>query len=83
MQAAIELGLQVMQVPRDTVTIEVVDEGKRGFLGFGRRLATVELTPKVVVPEAAAPDEAQTAPETAENRMMQQRCSWLKLICKV
>lgn len=66
MQAAIELGLQVMQVPRDAVTIEVVDEGKRGFLGFGRRLATVELTPKVVAPEATAPDEAQTAPETAE-----------------
>lgn len=51
-EAAIAAGLKAMQVTRDQVTIDVVTEPKKGFLGFGKKPAQVKLT---AVPASAAP----------------------------
>jgi len=47
-QAAITAGLATMKVARDAVNVEVISEGKRGFLGFGKQPAEVNLT---LIPE--------------------------------
>jgi spoIIIJ-associated protein len=47
-QAAIDQGLAVLKVTRDEVAVEVIEEGKKGFLGFGKKPAVVEL--KLVAP---------------------------------
>lgn len=44
-QAAINEGLQAMHLTREEVSVDVLEAGKKGFLGFGRRLAVVRLTP--------------------------------------
>lgn len=41
---AITAALAKLGVTRDQVTIQVVTEGKKGFLGFGSRLAEVQVT---------------------------------------
>ncbi|CAM3113036.1 RNA-binding cell elongation regulator Jag/EloR [Lactiplantibacillus plajomi] len=51
-EAAIAAGLKAMQVTRDQVTIDVVAEPKKGFLGLGKKPAQVKLT---AVPASAAP----------------------------
>lgn len=58
-EAAITAGLKQMQRTRDQVTIEVVAEPKKGFLGLGKQPAQVRLT---VVPTSAA---STNAPKTA------------------
>ncbi|RRK10524.1 KH domain-containing protein [Lactiplantibacillus garii] len=50
-EAAIAAGLKQMQRTRDQVTIEVVAEPKKGFLGLGKQPAQVRLT---AVPTSAA-----------------------------
>jgi len=42
---AITAGLNEMHLSFDQVTVEILDEGSKGFLGFGRS-AVVRLTPK-------------------------------------
>lgn len=44
-QAAVNEGLQAMHLTREEVSVDVLEAGKKGFLGFGRRLAVVRLTP--------------------------------------
>ena len=43
---ALLIGLTRLAVTRDEVTIEILDEGSRGFLGLGTRMARVRLTRK-------------------------------------
>jgi spoIIIJ-associated protein len=45
-EEAIAEGLARLRVGRDAVTIEVLDEGSKGFLGLGSREAIVRLTLK-------------------------------------
>lgn len=43
---AIELALQELEVARDEVKVEILDEGNRGFLGFLSRAAQVQVSVK-------------------------------------
>ncbi|MBG9454340.1 protein jag [Lysinibacillus sphaericus] len=47
-QEAISLALQKLGKTREQVDVEVLQEGKRGFLGFGARSAEVRVTVKEV-----------------------------------
>ncbi|WP_318767523.1 RNA-binding cell elongation regulator Jag/EloR [Lactiplantibacillus carotarum] len=60
-EAAIAAGLKQMHLTRDDVTIEVVTEPKKGFLGLGKQPAQVRLT---AVPTSAAPTTAATSAPT-------------------
>ncbi|MEK0411416.1 Jag N-terminal domain-containing protein, partial [Limosilactobacillus reuteri] len=44
-QKAIETGLKQLGLPRDAVSVEVVQENKNGFLGLMRKPAIVNLKP--------------------------------------
>lgn len=48
-EAAIAAALQELNVTRDEVDIEIVDTGKKGFLGFGAREAEVTVSLKEMV----------------------------------
>jgi len=75
-QAAITAGLATMKVARDAVNVEVISEGKRGFLGFGKQPAEVNLTlipaTPAAKPEVVAPTptpESQRDDQTALNHV--------------
>ena len=55
-EEAIQLALQKLGTTRDQVDVEVLQEGKKGFLGFGARPFEVRVTEKelVIVPQQAA-----------------------------
>lgn len=61
-EAAITAALQQLNMTRDEVEIEIVDSGKKGFLGFGAREAevavTVKETEKPKIPETEEKKEA-------------------------
>lgn len=59
--AAIAAGLTALRLPREAVEIEILDEGSRGILGIGARMARVRLTPRVV-PEAIPAPAPPPAP---------------------
>ncbi|UQS82133.1 protein jag [Bombilactobacillus folatiphilus] len=44
-QKAIDAGLQQLNVTREQVAVDVISEGRSGFLGIGRKPAVVELKP--------------------------------------
>ncbi len=44
---AVRAGLAALRLPREAVEIEVLDEGSRGILGIGARVARVRVTPLV------------------------------------
>ncbi|WP_127849658.1 RNA-binding cell elongation regulator Jag/EloR [Lacticaseibacillus hulanensis] len=70
-EAAIEAGLQALQLTQDDVQIDVVNDAKRGFLGFGSRLAKVTITPKeqpVTAPAAEPAAAAPVAPASAQTK---------------
>jgi len=46
---ALHLALQKLGVTRDQVDVEVLQKGKKGFLGFGVRAAEVRITVKEIV----------------------------------
>lgn len=82
---AIQEGLQQLGVTRDQVQIEVVEEGRRGFLGIGNREAIVRLTPSAPAPAAPAYDpfddefENLPDPELLEEQETAQACLELLL----
>lgn len=43
-EEAVEKGLDQLGLPRDAVSVEVIDEGKDGFLGIGNRKVRVRLS---------------------------------------
>ena len=55
---AIQKALDFLQMDRDDVSVEVLDNGKKGFLGIGATDAKVRVTYE-------APDEPASEPETA------------------
>lgn len=64
--AAIAAGLKAMRTTRDQVTVTVVAEPKKGFLGIGKRPARVQLTTKPASAVASsAPASAQPVATTA------------------
>ena len=78
-EAAIASGLRALEVERDAVKVEVLDEGSRGLLGLGSRPARVRLTVKVAPPPQEEEKEAQVQPvvspvveETAEEQELVQ-----------
>ena len=54
-ESAVAAGLAALGLSQKDVTIEVVDEGRRGFLGLGGREAVVRLTPIKPAPTRPAP----------------------------
>ncbi|EAC9654101.1 RNA-binding protein, partial [Listeria monocytogenes] len=52
---AIQEGLQVLGITKDQAVIEVLDEGKKGFLGLGKKQARVSIEKRIV--EEPAPVE--------------------------
>lgn len=62
-QEAIQIGLKDLNLAKEQVIIEILDEGKKGFLGMGRKNAQVKITSKeasVVVEEVASvPEEKE------------------------
>jgi len=62
-ESAISAGLRQLGLQRDQVTVQIVDEGRKGFLGLGGREAIVKLSP-IPRPEpvTAPPPEAEAAP---------------------
>ena len=55
---AIESALTQLGLDRDSVSVQVLQQAKSGFLGFGAQLAKVQVTYE-------APDEAPQAPKVA------------------
>lgn len=67
---AINNALKELQVGRDQVSIEILDEGSRGFLGFGAKPAKVRAAVKEAVTYTAIKEELQTGkrPEKSEKK---------------
>lgn len=67
-EAAVQQGLAILGLKRDAVEIEVLDEGRGGFLGMGHRDASVRLTVKgpegegKTAPSEPAPAEPKPEP---------------------
>ena len=55
---AVERGLDQLGLPRDAVSVEVLDEGQGGFLGIGARQVRVRLTLNNHQPEASVAEIA-------------------------
>ncbi len=62
-EEAVAAGLEELQVDRDAVDIEILDEGSRGVFGLGAREASVRLTVKAQ-PEVARPAEPERTQAT-------------------
>lgn len=57
-ESAISEALEKLQVTREEVSIEVIQEEKKGFLGFGAKKAEVEVT---VIEKTPLPETKETA----------------------
>jgi len=55
-EEAVEKGLDQLGLPRDAVSVEVIDEGKGGFLGIGNRRVRVRLS---IVDESQKKDKKE------------------------
>ncbi len=53
-EEAIEMALSELGVSEDMVTVEVLDEGGKGFLGLGGKDASVRVTVKEIAPDEIA-----------------------------
>ena len=65
-EGAISAALEKLQVTREEVTINVIQAGKKGFLGFGVKEAEVEVKVNVAEQAPVAEEQLQPAPETVE-----------------
>ena len=59
-EEAIAAALQTLSVTRDEVEVEVIDKGKKGFLGFGAKEAEVTVT-VIKVDEPSVLEKAVTS----------------------
>lgn len=59
-------GLRALQLKKDAVEITILSEGKKGFLGFGKKPAQVSIEPTVSEQVAEAVEETVEAVVTAE-----------------
>ena len=75
-EEAVASGLQALSLTKEQVTVEVLEEGKKGFLGMGKKSARVSLEPlpvqevvkeSVVKVEPIAEVEVEEATEVIES----------------
>jgi len=59
-EEAIAQGAEELGIPKEDLTIEILDEGTKGFLGLGTRLARVRLT----IREGLSDEQSTLEPET-------------------
>lgn len=74
-EEALARGLEQLAVSQDQVDLEVLDEGNRGFLGFGSRQVRVRLTLKAgeasqSLPPVAAESQTLEVPETTDDPLL-------------
>jgi len=70
-EAAIAAGLARLEMDRDAVDIEVLDEGSRGVFGLGVRAARVRLTPELkTLPRPGPPVSAEPVALSDAERAM-------------
>ena len=60
-EEAVEKGLDQLGLPREAVTVEVIDEGKGGFLGMGNRQVRVRLS---IIDDLASEEIAEKKDES-------------------
>jgi spoIIIJ-associated protein len=63
---AIEKGLAELDVTREAVNIEILDEGSRGLFGLGSHQARVRLIVKQNLPQQSEAESVLTSSETAD-----------------
>lgn len=61
-ELALQRGLEEMGLTRDQVSVEIVDEGRRGFLGVGNRDVVLRLTQIDGVPARPSAEVTKAAP---------------------
>src|SRR4030042_6310756 len=61
---AIEKGLAELELSRDAVDIEILDEGGRGLFGLGSHQARVRLIVKKNVPDSTETEVTSTSSES-------------------
>lgn len=60
-EEAVDQGLEELGVPRESVEVEVLDEGSRGLFGLGSRQARIRLTIRAVAATEQAPSQGEEA----------------------
>lgn len=78
---AVAAALAELNVTADQAVVEVLEEAKKGFLGFGRKDARVRVSVKPEEAEAEKPAEAAPAAEKIRQRGCCRRCSCSKGGC--
>ncbi|MFD1318650.1 RNA-binding cell elongation regulator Jag/EloR [Loigolactobacillus zhaoyuanensis] len=71
-QTAIQKGLTHLNLERDAVNVEVVSEGRKGFLGLGRKPAIVSLTALTVPAKTVLPPVVKPATDTVAAATVEQ-----------
>lgn len=71
-QIAIRSGLEKLHTTREQVEIKVISEGRRGFLGLGKKPAEVELLPKAVLPKKEARPQKNVEKQARESELEEQ-----------
>ncbi|MGX6979276.1 RNA-binding cell elongation regulator Jag/EloR [Vagococcus elongatus] len=69
---AIETGLKSLGLTRESVDIKIIEEEKKGFLGFGKKEALVELTPveqPADTKEKKTKEDVKSGDETASEKV--------------
>ena len=59
-EEAIEQGLDQLGLPRDAVKVDIIDEGKGGFLGMGNRQVRVRLS---IIDDSSQNEKEHQAPD--------------------